>query len=139
MNLEGRTLKVFGKGAKERIVPFGVHVKKALTKYLDWRGGEANEPLFLSRIGKPLKPRSVQSWLVRDKAKAGISGVRVSPHTLLHSFAVQFLKNGGDAFTLQRILGHSDPKVSVLYARMAQDVIQEVHGKASPADNLASG
>ncbi|MCP4605368.1 MAG: site-specific integrase, partial [Proteobacteria bacterium] len=71
--------------------------------------------------------------------KAGITGVRCSPHTFRHTFAVTFLRNGGDLFTLQRIMGHETLEILRQYVNLAQEDIGRVHRQCSPLDNLDLG
>jgi len=131
---------VRGKGDKERIVPFGAQVRRALWRYLSHFRGNFDElkvhELFISETGIPLKPRAVQSMLRRLGERAGISGVRCSPHTFRHTFAKQYLMCGGDVFSLQRILGHSSLEVVKMYVNLASSDISIQHRKFSPVDNL---
>jgi integrase/recombinase XerC len=100
------TLKVRGKGAKERIVPVGGTARTAIVRYVGQRSpGGPDEPLFLGRRG-PLDGRGMQQVMKRLKLRAGITG-RCSPHSLRHTFARSYLVNGGDVFSLQRILGRT--------------------------------
>ena len=140
VNLAQRCLKVHGKGDKERIVPFGVTVQKALAKYISKYRPRPIYPLsdnlFLSRDGMPLTPNRVQSIIETCANKAGIKGVRASPHTFRHTFAISYLRNGGDVFTLQRILGHETLDMVRNYVNLAQTDLQEAHLRCSPMDNL---
>jgi len=140
VNLESRLLKVWGKGNKERPVPIGAKVQKALWKYLAKYRPEPASPrydrVFLTRDGHPLAKDRLEYIVERYGKKAGITGVRVSPHTFRHTMAVTFLRNGGDVFTLQRILGHSQLEVLRGYINLAQSDISRVHQRNSPADNL---
>ena len=140
VNLEGRLLKVWGKGAKERLVPIGARVQKALWKYVTFYRPEPATPrydrAFLTRHGRPLTKDRVEAIVERYGRKVGITGVRVSPHTFRHTFAVMFLRNGGNVFSLQRIMGHSTLDVLRIYVNMAQADIQEAHRRYSPADNM---
>jgi integrase/recombinase XerD len=68
--------------------------------------------------------------------KAGIEGVRVSPHTLRHTFAVLYIRNGGDSFSLQEILGHSTPEMTPRYVHLALRDVAEQHKKFSPMERL---
>ncbi len=140
VNLESRLLKVWGKGSKERLVPFGAKVQKALWKYLNSYRTESASPrydqAFLTDAGYPLTKDRVEAIVENIGRKAGITGVRLSPHTFRHTMAVTFLRNGGDVFSLQRILGHSQLEVLRGYINLAQSDISRVHQRNSPADNL---
>jgi site-specific recombinase XerD len=140
VNLESRLLKVWGKGSKERLVPIGAKVQKALWKYLARYRPEPATPrydqIFLTRDGHPLTKDRVEAIVERYGKKAGITGVRLSPHTFRHTMAITFLRNGGDVFSLQRILGHSQLEVLRGYVNLAQSDISRVHQRNSPADNL---
>ena len=140
VNIENRLLKVRGKGGKERLVPIGAKVQKALWKYLVHYNPEPATPrynqVFLTRDGHPLTKDRLEAIVERYGKKAGITGVRVSPHTFRHTMAVTFLRNGGDIFSLQCILGHSQLEVLRGYVNLAQSDISRVHRRNSPADNL---
>lgn len=140
VNLESRLLKVHGKGDKERLVPIGAKVQKAIWKYITRHRPEPAIPrydnVFLTRDGYPLTKDRLEAIVERYGKKAAITGVRVSPHTFRHTMAVMFLRNGGDVFSLQRILGHSSLEVLRGYVNLAQSDISRVHQRSSPADNL---
>ena len=92
--------------------------------------------MFVTCYGDPLdRFRTLDAVKARCKA-AGVVGVRCSPHTFRHTFAVQFLRNGGDVFSLQRLLGHSDLTMTRLYAELSQTDVTEKHRLYSPADRL---
>ncbi|MCJ7520804.1 MAG: tyrosine-type recombinase/integrase [Dehalococcoidia bacterium] len=140
VNLERRILKVWGKGAKERMVPFGARVQRALLRYVNFYRPEPARPrteeLFLTYFGEPMKKRRVEVIIKSYGIKAGIKGVRCSPHTLRHTMAVMWVRNGGDVFSLQQILGHSTLDMVRIYVNLAQTDIEAAHRKFSPADNL---
>lgn len=131
------SVKVTGKGARERIVPVGSTARQALLRYL--RTLEPLEPddriLRSARGGRPLDAKGIQSIFKRLKTKAGIPG-RCSPHLLRHTFARSFLMNGGDAFSLQRMLGHSTLDMVKRYVALADTDLAARHRQASPADHL---
>jgi site-specific recombinase XerD len=112
INLSEGCIKITtAKGGKERMVPIGSLVQKSLWRYIN---ADRPKPLtamvtrvFLSDKGLPLTRNGVQQMMRRKGREAGITGVRCSPHTLRHSFAKHYLLNGGDIFSLQKILGHS--------------------------------
>jgi site-specific recombinase XerD len=140
LNLEQACFKVMGKGAKERIVPIGANVQKALWKYIHQHRPEPIHPnvtnLFLRRDGQALKPDGAYRMVRKYGEKAGLKGVRCSPHTFRHTFAKNFLLNGGDVFTLQKILGHSSLEVVKMYVQLASEDVQIQHRRHSPVDRM---
>jgi site-specific recombinase XerD len=145
LNLENvsllqRSLKISGKGNKERTVPIGISVQRAIAKYINKYRPHPTYPLsdnlFLTKYGMPLTPNRIQSIIEGYSQKAGITGVRASPHTFRHTFAISYLRNGGDVFTLQRILGHETLDMVRNYIYLAQYDLQKTHLRCSPVDNL---
>jgi len=135
--IEGRC-RVMGKGAKERVVPIGGRTRRALRALIVTRRRNVDpDPLFISRRGGRLTPRAVQQLVHRLALAAGVS-TRCSPHILRHSFARAFLANGGDVFSLQRILGHSPSSLQVTrrYVQLLDDDLRAVHRRVSPVDRL---
>jgi len=139
-NLDDGMVKVNGKGAKERIVPIGARVQQAIWKYLQLHRPEPANPLcsalFLTRHGEPLTVDRLHTIVEYYGKKAGIKDVRCSPHTFRHTFAITYLRNGGDVFSLQRILGHSSLDIVRLYVNLAQIDIKACHRRFSPIDNM---
>ncbi len=136
--LEGRC-RVMGKGAKERVVPVGRKARRAIRLMLARRRRSGpGDPLFIGADGRPLAPHGFQQVLRRLSARAGLT-VRSSPHILRHTFARSFLQNGGDVFSLQRILGHSPSSLQVTrrYVDLLDDDLREIHRNASPVDRLS--
>ncbi|MNW55251.1 Tyrosine recombinase XerD [compost metagenome] len=88
--------------------------------------------VFLLNNRKPLTYNQAYERIRLHGEKAGISGVRVSPHTFRHTFAKMYIKNGGDLFTLQKILGHHDISMVRKYVQMEQRDLQEQHAQSSP-------
>jgi site-specific recombinase XerD len=129
------SLKVMGKGARERIVPVGSAARQALVRYLRQREADPSGPIFRSGRGGPLGARGIQQLFRRLKVRAGLPG-RCSPHTLRHTFARAYLMNGGDAFSLQRILGHATLDMVMRYVALADTDLALRHAAASPADHL---
>ena len=115
----------------------GKTLRKEIAKWLKMRGFYPYEDrVFVTRDGRPLKKRGVEQIVVRLVKKAGIQGVRCSPHTLRHTFATNFIRNGGDVFTLQRLLGHSDIQTCMVYVHMGGKQLREAMLKYSPVDRL---
>ena len=135
--------KVLGKGNKERLIPVGRRLKKLLWHYISrFRPGSSlpgADFLFLTHDGRPLDKDRVDKIMKAYGRKTGLSGVRCSPHTLRHTAAVSFLRNGGDVFTLQRLLGHSSLEMTRRYCEMADVDVKRTHLVASPLDNLKLG
>jgi integrase/recombinase XerD len=138
VDLTGRTLRVrHGKGAKERHVFGGRFLLRALRSWLEVHGStRSDEPLFVTRNGDRHDSRNVDRIVERIAVRAGLEGVRVTPHVLRHTFATHYIMNGGDPFSLQRILGHSDIKTTMIYVNLAGVGLKEAHAKASPVDRL---
>lgn len=138
MDLERAYLKVTGKGWKERIVPIGAKIQKALWKYLHQYRVRPMHPntkhLFLYKDGTAMTAGRVYRMIARYGRKAVIDGVRCSPHTFRHTFGKNFLLNGGDLFTLQKILGHTSLEVVRLCVNLLTKDVQVQHRKYSPVD-----
>jgi len=123
-----------GKQQKERLVSFGRSAYSALSKYLDLRQG-SSPALWVTQNSKALQANGIRLMFERLRKRAGISDVRVSAHTFRHTFAINYLKNGGDVFTLQRILGHATLEMTRRYTNaMDQEYAIERQRLFSPAD-----
>jgi len=112
----------------------GKTARKAVWRYLAEReDGEAAEAsLFLGKSGYPLNRDSLRQVIHAICEKAGVQ--HACPHRFRHSFAIQYLRSGGDIFTLKEMLGHNSLEMVQHYARVADVDIQEAHRKASPKD-----
>jgi site-specific recombinase XerD len=129
--------RVMGKGRRERVIPLGQTTRRALLNWLKIRGEiPGMELLFCNRFGQPMKKRAVCDAFAIIGRRAGIAGVRCSPHTLRHTFAVTYLRNGGDPLTLQKILGHATLEMTRRYAELADSDAIARHRTASPLDRL---
>ena len=128
------------KGNRERLVPIGSIVQKSLWKYINHHRPQPLTQkvtmLFLSEQGLPLTRSGIQQMLRRYGKVAGFSGVRCSPHTFRHTFAKNFLLNGGDIFSLQKILGHSSLASVRIYLNLFAVDLKKQHQQFSPVDNL---
>ena len=124
----------------ERRVPLGMKLRAHLLAYTQSARPHVlafaeSGILFLSRRGSPLQENGVDQMIRRAARGAGISK-RVYPHLLRHSFATQYIRNGGDPYTLQIILGHSTPAMVTRYMHMAATDAEARHAIASPLDHL---
>jgi integrase/recombinase XerD len=123
-----------GKGGVGRIVYLGRRARRVLWRYLAEREeDDPDEFLFLTRRRRPLTPNQLLQRVKRLGQRAGVEGVH--PHRFRHTFAIQYLRNGGDVFTLQRLLGHSSLAMVQRYLRLVRDDLKTTHRRASPADN----
>jgi len=140
IDLSNSKLRVTGKGAKERVVPFGKQTCLALYRYLQhfrYRPlSEYENFLFTTISGTPLRPAAIQTMVRRLKSLAGITDVRCSPHTFRHTFAKSYLLNGGDVFSLQRILGHTSLEMVRLYVNLVDSDVSDLYREHSPIDHL---
>ena len=130
-----------GKGDKGRTVYLGVTARAALWTYLNRREEEARRPdapLFETRRGQALDRSALRKMLLAAGQRAEIVEP-VNPHRFRHTFAVNYLRNGGDVYTLQRLLGHSTMEMVKRYLALAQTDIADAHKRASPVDNWRLG
>jgi len=130
-------VKVFGKGGKERVVPYSKQTAKAIYRYLKARGDiPFEDALFITTRGDRLT-RDRLCRIVKDIAqKADIPREKVSPHVLRHTFATLWIKGGGDAKRLQRLLGHSDSRVVDVYVNLTAKDLKEAHQEYSPMQRV---
>lgn len=138
VDLPGRSIHVHrGKGGKDRTVFFGSRTSRALRKWASVRGsGASTSPAFPTRGGGELDRRNVQRILGRLAKRAGLHGVKVSPHRLRHTAATLFIASGGPLPALKELLGHSTLRSTEVYLHMAGS-LREIHAKASPVDRLS--
>lgn len=125
-----RTVRVLGKGDKERVVPVGETALEALDAYLAMRGRQRG-PLFQNARGGRLTPRSAHRIVKRLARRAGISQ-RVTPHTLRHSFATHMLGEGADLRLIQELLGHSRLSTTQRYTHVSPEHLMRVYDSAHP-------
>jgi integrase/recombinase XerD len=123
------------KGGKGRVVFLGNAARTALWRYLAEREDESDPraPLFLERTGRPLNKMALRFLIGGLGKNAHIQ--KCHPHRFRHTFAITYLRNGGDLFTLQALLGHSTLEMVRHYARIAEVDVAQAHRRASPADN----
>lgn len=115
LDVENLTIKVKGKGGKHRLIPFSVELRKAVWRHVQTKSGKRF--VFGTKHDTQVSVRNFERDLKLLGKQLSITGVRFSPHTLRHSFAIGWLRNGGDLYQLSRILGHSSITTTTLYLK----------------------
>jgi integrase/recombinase XerD len=135
-DMKGSTFKVFGKGSKERTLPASQDTMQAIQTYLGSRKNvRKSDHLFLSNkeTGTPFTRHSLSNTVLRLGERGNV--YNANPHKFRHTFAINYLMNGGDIYTLQDILGHTTLKMVKRYLKIAEQDLVRVHAKASPVAN----
>lgn len=139
VNLEAREVYIRPGVAKTRVgrtLPISPLTAQAIARFLQarpkWWGEDV--PLFASENGKQL---ANYYWPKRFRLYCRKAGVNASPYSLRHTAAIELLRNGADAFTVQRVLGHSTLEMTKRYVKLSQEDVKQVHEKASPVTRLA--
>lgn len=137
VDLDERCIRVMGKGRRERELPFGRVAAQALRRYQRTVSDHTTgDPFFISRTGRRMTREGVASAMRTYARRAGIQGVRSSPHTLRHTGAKRFILSGSDVFTLQKLLGHRSLAMVRRYVELAAADIRVQHERHSPAHTL---
>lgn len=138
INLEEKYILVFGKGAKERIVPIGAKAVDAVFSYLQNSRPllcrvqhKLTDRLFLNHSGTPLSDRSVRRVLEKYVEMLAVKK-RITPHTLRHSFATHLLDNGADLRSVQELLGHVSLKTTQVYTHVSSERLLSVYRNSHP-------
>ena len=136
VDLGERTIRVTGKGNKERVVVINRTAAAAIEAYLRVRPRSADPALFLGRGGKGLTPKHV--WRI-FRTIYRISGIQkhASPHTLRHSFATHLVENGVDLETVRELLGHESLATTGVYLQLAMGHKRRAYDEAHPRDRIA--
>ncbi|KTS73094.1 tyrosine recombinase XerD [Pseudomonas oryzihabitans] len=136
VNLREGSLRVFGKGSKERLIPLGEEAIAWLEDYLKTArplllGGQPGDVLFPSQRGTVM---TRQTFWHRIKLHAQVAGIRtsLSPHTLRHAFATHLLNHGADLRTVQMLLGHTSLSTTQIYTHVARVRLQQLHAQHHP-------
>ncbi|MBI1804460.1 MAG: tyrosine recombinase XerC [Ignavibacteriae bacterium] len=139
LDLRNETVKVFGKGAKHRIVPFGRKAKEALKEYLARRTeliapsatAKDRDALFLTAHGKRVYPKGV--YLIVNRCISAVSELeKRSPHVLRHTFATHLLNRGADLRAVKELLGHESLSTTQLYTHVTVDRLKRIYTQAHP-------
>jgi integrase/recombinase XerD len=137
LDLDSGTVRLVGKGSKERVVPLGSYAREAVQAYLVRArpalaaAGKGSPALFLNARGGRLSRQSAWTVLRAAAARAGITR-EVSPHTLRHSFATHLLDGGADVRVVQELLGHASVTTTQVYTLVTVDRLREVYATAHP-------
>ena len=121
-----KTIKVMGKGSKERIVYYGDYASKYLEDYL--KNKDKKGYLFTNKRGEKLTIEEVE-YIVRDIMKHISIKTHVTPHTLRHTFATHLLNNGADIRTVQELLGHANLSTTGIYTHVSSDRLKDIYFK----------
>ena len=129
----GRLHILHGKGDKGRFVVTGKRCQKVLWRYLSQRqDAKDKEPLFATNTGEHLERHNLYHLIMRCGKRANVK--KAGLHRFRHTFAIEFLRNGGNVFQLQELLGHEDVSTVLIYIKIAARDIDDA-GRHSPADN----
>ncbi|MFQ6611915.1 MAG: tyrosine recombinase XerC [Fidelibacterota bacterium] len=135
-NMDNQVVKVRGKGAKERLIPFGNRAKFSLENYLRSRSISFNaswgtQPLFVNSKGKRLSLSTVQRR-IRGYVSSIMEGIRLGPHILRHSFATHLMDRGADIRAVKDLLGHSSLSSTQVYTHVQPEKMKKVYHQAHP-------
>jgi len=137
VDFEGGTIRVRGKGKKQRTAPIGPTAIASIKRYLELRRADARAAsfdataLFVNKHGKRLSTRSVRRKLDKYLTEAGLDPA-ISPHTLRHSFATHMLNNGADLRSVQELLGHQSLSTTQVYTHLTAPRLKAVYDDAHP-------
>jgi len=137
VDLTDHNLRVFGKGRKERVVPFGQGSKRHLEVYLQARArfleekGVRTAAFFLNKRAGRLGTRSIRA-IVKERVDACAIRYKVSPHTLRHTFATHLLESGADIRSIQELLGHASLSTTQKYTHLNADYLMKIYDQCHP-------
>lgn len=134
LDRQSGTVKVMGKGERERLVPVGEIALDWIERYLVQRGKTSEKGLFLNRYGKPMSRQMFWKLVKTYALRVNIPLALVSPHTLRHSFATHMMNSegGADLRVLQLLLGHANINTTAIYTHVASGRLKELHAKHHP-------
>jgi len=137
LDTQSGSIKVLGKGGKERIIPMGTKACTAMDKYLQVRrkalkkDNGTETAVFLNKFGQRLTARSVRNIINKYVQQVALNQ-KVSPHTLRHTFATHLLNGGADLRSVQELLGHVKLSTTQVYTHVTKERIKTVHDKSHP-------
>lgn len=130
LDIYTETVRVLGKGRKERVCPVGSHALKAVSLYRQ-AANVRNGPLFLNKSRRRLGARSIWSMMKKYLPESGV-GLPLSPHKLRHSFATHLLDAGADLRSVQSLLGHANLSTTQIYTHVTTERMKRVYDDAHP-------
>jgi site-specific recombinase XerD len=130
VDVYSETLRVLGKGRKERVCPIGGPAVRALQKYQS-KLGVYEGPLFRSKVGKRMSTVAITDVVEKYWKLSGMP-VHVTPHKFRHSFATHLLNNGADLRSVQTLLGHASLSTTQIYTHVSTQRMKEVYDGAHP-------
>lgn len=128
IDIDERTMRIRGKGDKDRVVLFDETTKELILKYISIRENES-EYLILNRFNKPISAKYIQLMIKKYGEKANITKT-LTPHVLRHSFATHLLKNGVDIRVIQQLMGHTSLSTTQIYTSVDLETIKSLYDKA---------
>jgi len=136
LGLTENALRVTGKGAKERLIPFGEEAHAWLQRYLAEArgvilGGQWSDALFVTARGGPMTRQMFWKLVKAHARRAGVHAP-LSPHTLRHAFATHLLNHGADLRAVQLLLGHADISTTTIYTHVARERLRSLHAAHHP-------
>jgi integrase/recombinase XerC len=132
VDFQSKTLKVYGKGSKERLVPLGQKSIEAIKDYMSTlKDRTFKNPLFISPKGERIYPRFVQR-LVKKYIQKVSDVSKKSPHILRHSAATHMLDRGADLLGVKEILGHENLKTTQIYTHVSVERLKKTHKSSHP-------
>lgn len=137
VNLYDNSIKILGKGNKERIVYFGEYAREVLDMYLNTRNDNCAY-LFISNRGNPLSAREAR-YIIDKLVKKACLNTKVSPHMIRHSFATHLLNEGCDLLSVQELLGHESLRATQIYTHVTNDRLKDIYLKSHPRGNIKVG
>ena len=129
-------VKVFGKGSKERLIPFGKRAKFCMEEYLkiralNWNTASNGLPLFVNDRNERIPRRTIQRR-ISNYIKMIASGKRLGPHTLRHSFATHLMNRGADIRAVGDLLGHTSLSSTQVYTHVKPEKMREIYKQSHP-------
>lgn len=129
LSLTQKSMRVMGKGRKERVIPLNSLVFAELNEYLNVRGVAEDDALFLNRYGKRLSGRSIENLVRKYVLQAGIFKNKISPHKLRHTFATLLHTRDVDILEIQALLGHASVTSTQIYTHTSSSRLRAAVGK----------